>query len=158
LPGQIGNRQLAIGNNKLMTTKKIVLIVGGVVVVLGFLVVCFVGGIVGLALYQVGNSQAATKARDFLRSSERLKADIGEVKDFGSIVTGSMNFHDGSGEATLHLKVIGERKTVNANVDLLLVSGGAWRVSSASYVNSSGQIIALLDPYDTKLLVPLLIA
>ena len=37
-----------------MTTKKIVLIVGGVVVVLGFLVVCFVGAIVGFALYSVG--------------------------------------------------------------------------------------------------------
>ncbi len=49
-----------------MTTKKIVLIVGGVVVVLGFVVVLFVGGIVGLALYQVGNSEAAAKAKDFL--------------------------------------------------------------------------------------------
>jgi hypothetical protein len=141
-----------------MTTKKIVLIVGGVVVVLGFLVVCFVGGIIGLALYEVGNSQAAVKAKDFLRNSEKLKAETGPIKDFGSIVTGSVNLHNGSGEATLHLKVIGERQTVNATVDLLLVSGGAWRVSSASYVNPSGQTVNLLDPYDTKLRVPRLIA
>jgi hypothetical protein len=141
-----------------MTTKNIVLVVGGVVVVLGFLVVCFVGGIVGFALYELGNSQAAIKAKDFLRNSEKLQAETGPVKDFGSIVTGSVNFHDGSGEATLHLKVIGERQTVNATVDLLLVSGGAWRVSSASYVNSSGQTVDLLDPYDTNLLVPHLIA
>jgi hypothetical protein len=141
-----------------MTTKKIVLVVGGVVVVLGFLVVCFVGGIVGFALYELGNSQAAIKAKDFLRNSEKLQAETGPVKDFGSIVTGSVNFHDGSGEATLHLKVIGEHQTVNATVDLLLVRGGAWRVSSASYVNSSGQTVELLDPYDTNLLVPRLIA
>ena len=141
-----------------MTTKKIVLIVAGVVAVLGLVVVLFVGGIVGFALYQVGNSEAAVKARDFLRASEKLKQDIGEVKDFGSIVTGGVNFSGGSGRATINLKVIGERKTVNANVDLILVSGNAWRVSSASYINDSGQNIDLLDPYDSKILIPPLIA
>ena len=50
---------------KLMTTKKIVLIIGGVVVVLGFLVICFVGAIVGFALYSVGNSEAASRAKRF---------------------------------------------------------------------------------------------
>ena len=141
-----------------MTTKKIVLIVGGVVLVLGFLVVCFVGVIVGVALYSVGNSEAAARAKDFLRNNEKLKTDIGEVRDFGSIITGSVNFHNDSGQATLHLKVIGERKTVNATVDLLLVKGTAWRVSSASYDNESGQTIDLLDPYDTQILIPQLVA
>ena len=141
-----------------MTTKKIVLIVGGVVVVLGFLVVCFVGVIVGVALYSVGNSEAAARAKDFLRTNEKLKTDIGEVRDFGSIITGNVNFANDSGQATLHLKVIGERKTVNATVDLILVQGSAWRVSSASYDNESGQTIDLLDPYDTQVLIPLLVA
>ena len=141
-----------------MTTKKIVLIVGGVVVVLGFLVVCFVGVIVGVALYSVGNSEAAARAKDFLRTNEKLKADIGEVRDFGSIITGNVNFANDSGQATLHLKVIGTQKTVNATVDLVLVQGNAWRVSSASYVNESGQTIDLLDPYDTQVLIPLLVA
>ena len=141
-----------------MTTKKIVLMVGGVVVVLALLVVCFAGGIVGFALYQIGNSEAAARAKDFLRSSEKLKAETGPVKDFGSIVTGSVNLHNGNGDATLHLKVIGDRKTVNATVDLTLARGGTWRVSSASYVNAAGQTIDLLDPYDTKTLIPPLIA
>ena len=140
-----------------MTTKKIVLIIGGVVVTLGVLVVLFVGGIVGFALYSVGNSQAAMKAKDFLRHSEKLKADIGEVKDFGSIVTGSVNVHNGEGEATLNLKVIGDRQTVNASVHLVMVTGSIWRVSSASYVNSSGQTISLLDPYDSRVQVQRLI-
>ena len=141
-----------------MTTKKIVLIVASVVVVLGFVVVLFVGGIVGFALYQFGNSEAAVKAKDFLRTSEKLKHDIGEVKDFGSIVTGGINFSGGSGRATINLKVIGEQKTVNASVDLVLVKGSTWRVSSASYVNESGQAIDLLDPYDTQILIPPLVA
>ena|SRR5215207_2745541 len=141
-----------------MTTKKIVLIVGSVVLVLGFIVVLFVGGIVGLALYQVGNSEAALKAKDFLRNSEKLKMDIGEVKDFGSIVTGSISVGNGNGDATVNLKVIGERKNVNASVHLTLVSGGAWRVSSASYVNESGQTISLLNPYDSRIVIHQLIA
>ena len=141
-----------------MTTKKIVLVVGGVVVVLAFVVICFAGGIAGFALYQIGNSEAAARAKDFLRSSEKLKVETGPVKDFGSIVTGSVNLHNGNGDATLHLKVIGDRKTVNATVDLILARGGTWRVSSASYVNDTGQTIELLDPYDTKTLIPRLIA
>jgi hypothetical protein len=141
-----------------MTTKKIVLVVGGVVVVLGFLVICFVGGIIGFAFYQIGNSEAAARAKDFLRNSEKLKTEIGPVQDFGRIVTGNVSLNNGNGDATLHLKVIGARKTVNASVDLVLVRGGTWRVSSASYVNDSGQTIDLLDPYDTKTLIPPLIA
>jgi hypothetical protein len=141
-----------------MTTKKILLIVGAVVIVLGLIVALFVGGIVGFALYQVGNSQAAAKAKDFLRSSEKLKTDIGTVKDFGSIVTGSVEVADGNGQATLHLKVIGERETVNASVNLVYANRGDWRVSSASYENREGLTIDLLDPYDSKTLVPLLIA
>ena len=140
-----------------MTTKKILLIIGGVVVVLAFLVICFVGAIVGFALYQVSNSEAAARGRDFLRNSEKLKADIGEVKDFGSIVTGNVSFHDATGVATLHFKVIGERKTVNATVELML-SNRKWSVTEAFYVNSSGQTVGLLNPYDTKIHIPRLIA
>ncbi len=141
-----------------MTTKKIVLMIGGVVVVLAFLVICFAVGIVGFAWYQIGTSEAAAKAKDFLRNSEKLKADIGSVKDFGRIIEGSISVGDGHGNATLYLNVIGDRKTVHATVELILVQGGKWRVSSASYVNESGLKIDLLDPYDTKILVPPLIA
>src|ERR1044071_9691770 len=122
-----------------MTTKKIVLMVGGVVVVLALLVLCFAGGIAGFAIYSIGNSEASARAKDFLRSSEKLKAETGPIKDFGSIVTGSVSLHNGNGDAKLNLRVIGDRKTVNASVDLVLVNGGTWRVSSASYVNDRGQ-------------------
>ena len=141
-----------------MSTKKIVLVVAAVILVLGLITAVFVGGIVGFAFYQIGNSQAAAKARDFLRNNEKLKTDIGEVKDFGSIVTGNVRVVDNSGEATVNLKVIGERQTVDASVNLIYTNGSAWRVSGASYTNSTGQTIDLLDPYDSKVPVPLLIA
>ena len=141
-----------------MTTKKILLTVAAIVVVLTLLAAVFVGGIVGFALYTVGNSEAAARAKDFLRNNEKLKTDIGEVKDFGSIITGNVSVNNNNGEATLHLKVIGERKTVNAAVDLVYTNGSSWRVSAASYVDASGQTVDLLNPYDSKNLVPLLIA
>ncbi|MEN3329587.1 MAG: hypothetical protein V7638_4394 [Acidobacteriota bacterium] len=141
-----------------MTTKKILLIIGGVVLVLGFLVVCFVGAIVGFALFSLNKSEAAARARDYLRNNEKLQADIGPVKDFGNIVTGSVALQNGdSGSAILYVKVIGERHTVNANVELLL-RNREWSVIRATYVNSSGLTVHLLDPYDSKLIIPRMVA
>ena len=141
-----------------MTRKKILLIIGGVVLALGFMVVCFVGAIVGVALYSTNKSESASRARDFLRHNEKLQADIGPVKDFGNIVTGGLNIQNGArGAVTLHLKVIGERQTVNATVELLQ-RNREWSVIGANYVNSSGMTVNLLDPYDTKLIIPRLVA
>jgi len=141
-----------------MIKKKSVFVVGGVLVALALLTTIFIVVIVFLGLYTVKNSESAEKAQDYLRRSEKLKQDIGEVQKFGNIVTAAINDRNGNSEVTLKLKVFGEHKTVNATVDLMLVQGNAWRVTSASYVNSNGQTVKLLDPYDTKVLIPSLTA
>ena len=133
-----------------MTTKKIIIIVASIVIVLGLIVVLFVAGIVGFAFYQISNGEAGTTAKAFLKSSERLKQDIGEVKDFGSFVTGNINVSNGDGTARLNLKVIGEGKTVNASVELMYRNGRQWRVTAASYQNEAGQTIDLLNPYESR--------
>jgi Cytochrome oxidase complex assembly protein 1 len=140
-----------------MTAKKIVQIVGIALSVLMVLMFVFILAIVGFGLYTVKNSEAAEKAQDFLRKNEKLKQDIGEVKNFGNIVMASINDRDGNTEVSMKLKVFGERKTVNATVDLMLVQTNTWRITSASYVDSNGQKINLLDPYDTKILIPSLL-
>jgi flagellar basal body-associated protein FliL len=132
-----------------MTTKKIVIIIASVIIVLGLIVVLFVGGIVGVVFYGIGNSDAANVSKDFLRKNERLKQDIGDVKDFGSIVTGNINITNGDGMAQLSLKVIGERKTVNAAVELVFHSPQEWRVTAASYRNDAGEKVDLLNPYES---------
>lgn len=137
-----------------MTTKKIVIIVAAIVLTIGLIVVVSVGGIVGVAFYSIGHSEAAETARNFLRTNERLKQDIGEIKDFGSIVTGSININNGSGTATIKLKVYGERQSVNASVDLVYRNGQPWRVTAASYQNDQGQTIELLNPYEGRILNP----
>ena len=132
-----------------MTTKKIVILVVSIVLGLGLLVAIFVGAIVGIAFYTIGNSEAGETAKTFLRNNEQLKQDIGEVKDFGSFVTGNVNIQNNDGNATINIKVYGERKTVNASVDLIYRSGRPWRVVAASYRNDAGETVQLLDPYQT---------
>lgn len=137
-----------------MTTKKIIIIVASIVIVLGLIVVLFVGGIIGVVFYGIGNSDAANVSREFLRKNERLKQDIGEVKDFGKFVTGNININNGDGTAELNIKVIGERKEVNVAVELIFRSGHQWRVTAASYKNEAGQTIDLLNPYESSSLNP----
>ncbi len=129
-----------------MTTKKIVLIIAGIICVLALVVAIFVGGIAWFVFHTIGTSEAADTARTYLRSNARLKQDIGEVQDFGSFVTGQINVENGDGVATLHLKVIAEKRTVNARVDLSYRENRAWRVTGASY-NRDGQDIDLMQGY-----------
>jgi hypothetical protein len=131
-----------------VTTKKLFIVIGGIVAGAVLLIAIFVGLIVGLAFYSVSHSQAAETARNFLRTNEKLKQEIGAVNDFGTFVTGSVNSQGAEGEATLYLKVIGEKKTVNAKVDLMYQSGRAWRVTDASYENDAGHNVELLEQYE----------
>jgi hypothetical protein len=133
-----------------MTTKKIIVIIASVVIVLGLIVALFVGGIIGMVFYGMGNSDAANVAKEFLSKNEKLKQDIGEVKGFGKFVTGNINLNNGEGIAQLNLEVIGERKEVNAAVELVFRSGHQWRVTSASYKNEAGETIEHLNPYEAR--------
>ena len=141
-----------------MTTKRIVILAGVAVLAVGLLVVMFVGSIVGFALYTVANSDAAVTAKEFLRNNQRLKDDIGEVRDFGNLVSGSVNVHNSNGDATIGLKVIGERSTVNATVGLAYRDGRPWRVVSASYTNQAGRVVDLINAFEAQQQIPLLTA
>ena len=133
-----------------MTTKKILLVVGGVVAVLGLVVILIVGGILWVAFTAIGKSEAAQTAKTFLQQNEKLEGDIGEVRDFGFFVTGNINSHNADGEATLKLKTIGERKTVPVSLNLTYRNGRDWIVVAASYKNDAGQTVNLLNPYEAQ--------
>jgi hypothetical protein len=141
-----------------MKAKKIVFIIGSVLTVLMVLTAIFVVAIVYFGLYTVNRSEPAEKAKAYLRNNEKLKQDIGDVQNIGNIDTVGINDRNGDSEVTLKLRVYGANKTVNATVNLMLVQGNAWRVTSASYVNSNGATVKLLDPYESKVLIPRLIA
>lgn len=130
-----------------MTTKKVVLIVAATLAALGLLVALFVGGIVGVVFYSIGNSAAAETAKTFLRDNQRLRQDIGDVRDFGYFPTGNIKTQGAAGNASLTLKVIGERKTVHATVLMGYRSGREWRVVDAYYDNEAGDRVALTDNF-----------
>jgi len=129
-----------------MSTRKILLIIGGVLGVLALIVALFVVAIGWFVFRTIGNSEAADTARTYLRNNEILKRDIGQVKDFGWFVTGNINVQNNDGVATLYLTVNGEKGDVKAKVDLSYRSNRAWRVTGASY-KRDGQTIDLMQSY-----------
>ena len=129
-----------------MSTRKILLIIGGVLGVLALIVALFVVAIGWFVFRTIGNSEAADTARTYLRNNEILKRDIGQVKDFGWFVTGNINVQNNDGVATLYLTVNGEKRDVKAKVDLSYRSNRAWRVTGASY-QRDGQTIDLMQSY-----------
>lgn len=131
-----------------MTAKKIFLIIGVVLGTIILLVGIFVGAIAGITFYSISHSQAAETAKEFLKKNETLKKDIGEVKDFGTFITGSIKTRNNEGAAALSLKVIGEKKTVNADVILMYRDGSNWRVTAATYKSSDGKTVDLLKVYE----------
>ena len=130
-----------------MSTKKIVLIVVGILGVLALLGVLFVVGIGWFVFSTIGNSEAAETARTYLRTNELLTDEIGDVTDFGSFVTGNINTQNQSGEATLNLKVYGKLKTVNATVSLAYRNNEKWRVTEAWY-DLDGRKVVLRDAHE----------
>jgi autotransporter translocation and assembly factor TamB len=133
-----------------MTTKKLLITTFAILGALVLFVALFVGGIVGLAFYTLGHSEAASAAKRFLKQNEKLKEDIGEVQDFGSFVSGSINTENSDGVATLRLKAIGARRSANTTVSLVYTQGGQWRVTDATYLNEAGQTVYLLDKYNNS--------
>lgn len=131
-----------------MTTKKAVLIAASVVVALALVVALVGGGILGFVFYTLDHSDAAQTAKTFLRQNEKLKHDIGEVREFGYFTTGSVNSKSAMGDAELHLKTIGAQKTVNAIVLLATREGREWRVVDAFYDGDGGERIYLTKNFD----------
>lgn len=137
-----------------MTTKKLVIIIVSVLGGIALLVALFVGVISGIVLYSINKSDAAATAREYLRQNEKLKREIGEVKDFGWLVAGNLNAQNGEGDATIKLKVIGERRTVNAQVVLSYRRGSKWWVTDAAYVDERGVSVNLMDKYGSSNAAP----
>lgn len=129
-----------------MSTKKILLIIAGVVIVLGLIVALLAGGIVFFVFRSIGTSEAAETARTYLRNNEALNQEIGEVKDFGWLVSGNINVTNGDGVATLYLKAIGEKGEADTRVDLGYRNNREWRVTGASYTRD-GKTVDLMQAY-----------
>jgi thioredoxin 1 len=130
-----------------MSTKKAVLVAIGILSAVALVVALFAGAIVGFVFYTIGNSGAAQTAKTFLRRNEKLRREIGEVRDFGYFTTGDIKTQGSMGTAELRMKVFGATKTVKTTVDLAQ-GRGEWRVVDAFYDDASGQRVFLTKAFD----------
>jgi thioredoxin 1 len=130
-----------------MSTKKAVLVAIGILSAVALVVALFAGAIVGFVFYTIGNSGAAQTAQTFLRRNEKLRREIGEVRDFGYFTTGDIKTQGSMGTAELRMKVFGATKTVKTTVDLAQ-GRGEWRVVDAFYDDASGQRVFLTKAFD----------
>ena len=129
-----------------MGKKRAILAIVGLLAGL-LVVVALVGGaIVGAVFYTIDHSVAAHTAKDFLRHNQRLRHDIGDVRDFGYFTTGDIKTQGSLGTAELRLKTIGARKSVNATVDLAM-RRDAWSVIDAYYADDSGARVYLTNNF-----------
>ena len=133
-----------------MTTKKALVIVGVLLAGIGLLVALFVAGIAGVVFYTIGNSDAAETAKKFLRTNEKLKQDIGEVRDFGFFVTGNIKTQNSAGNAELGLKAEGARRSVNTTVVMVYRAGREWRVVEAYYDTDEGERVYLTRNFEEE--------
>jgi hypothetical protein len=131
-----------------MRTKRLLIALAGVLGGMLLLAGLIAGAIAGIIFYSVGHSDAAATAREYLRRNEKLKRDVGPVREFGSLVTGGLNARNAEGDATLKLKVMGEQRTVKATVVLAYNTSGKWQVTDASYLDERGGRVDLMGKYD----------
>lgn len=132
------------GQNRKLNAKQWAVLVVSVLALIGVIV----GLVLGITFYSIYKSDAAETGRQFLVKNDKLKQDIGEVKEFSRFITGHVRSRADAGQAALTFTVIGERKTVTATVSMITKDNRAWRVTGAEYVNDQGRHITLFDPYE----------
>lgn len=130
-----------------MSTKKVVLVAAGILSAIALVIALFAGAVVGFVFYTIGNSAAAQTAKTFLRQNEKLRRQIGGVRDFGYFTTGDIKTQGSGGTAELRMKVIGASGNVNTTI-ALAQGRGEWRVVDAFYDDASGQRIFLTKAFD----------
>lgn len=112
------------------SSKVMVAAVAGILALGGLCVVCIVA-VVYLPLSAWAKGGAWSTAQAFLRNHPTVVGELGPVQSFGSLPSGSIRTHNGSGEAHLTITIRGTLGEGSAKVDMVKGSGGKWQVVSA---------------------------
>ena len=80
------------------------------------------------------NSDAYKVAVKEIESNEQIVTEIGGIKGYGMMPSGSINISNGRGQAQLEIKVLGNSKDVNVNVYFFLSS--VSRLGDAAFTHS----------------------
>ncbi|GAA0182115.1 hypothetical protein SH2C18_45480 [Clostridium sediminicola] len=88
------------------------------------LIILLVGGIGSI----MKNNRAYDIAITQIESSSELKSEIGEIKGYGFMPTGSISITNGYGEAVYKIKVKGEKRSQRVFVRLFKEPNADWKI------------------------------
>ncbi|MFB9057841.1 RDD family protein [Mariniflexile ostreae] len=74
------------------------------------------------------SSDAYKVALSKIEQNQEIATEIGGIKDYGMMPTGSVNISNGYGEAQLEIKVIGNKKDINVGVYLIKEPNREWKL------------------------------
>lgn len=92
------------------------------------IVVIFVFSIFILSINSMKSSDAYIAAIEEIEKNEVLISEVGNIKKYGMIPTGSVKMTNGEGQAEFEIKVCGEIKEISVFVYLEKVRLGDWQV------------------------------
>ena len=102
----------------------------GALGIVGLCLVCVIGAVL-VPLRWWSHGGAAEAAKDYLRKSSVVQAQLGAVKEFGRFPSGTESIINGEGSAHFFMTVKGERKEGRAEIELTRKPGQSWQVTSA---------------------------
>lgn len=74
------------------------------------------------------NSDAYKLAIEEIEKNEEILLETGGIKGYGTMPTGSIHTSNGSGEAQLEIKVLGNERDLNIGVYLIKEPNGEWEL------------------------------
>jgi hypothetical protein len=123
---------------------KILLWLLGTLALLVLLCGACIVGVVVLPVRWWSHGSAVQASKDFLASSSIVKEQVGQIRGFGWVPSGSLHETNGKGQAHLTFSLKGEKGDAKATLDLTKEPGGPWKVKSATLFKE-GRSFALTD-------------
>lgn len=118
-------KTVVVKTKEMSVLKKIVVILSAIVLSIAITFVPFIAMFKGSDAYKV--------SEEYILQDENLIRETGGIEGFGFFPTGNISTSNGSGEATLSIKVKGKEKDVYVDVYLTKEPREDWTIQDAQY-------------------------
>lgn len=125
LGDQIAKTLVYKNPNKSKKLPRIISIIG-----LGIIFFVFILSFVASSLK---TSNAYKLAISEIENNQEINKTVGNIVDYGWMPTANVRVTNGEGTATYDIKVIGEKKEINVQVELIKPKDGEWEITSFNY-------------------------
>ena len=98
------------------------------IIILTVTVILFGAILSVFVIAKIKSSEPYHKSKEFIENNEDIKQDLGSIKGYGLLASGSVDEIETNGTATLSFQVKGESKNAQIQINLLKDSSGTWTV------------------------------